>query len=209
MATDTDSPRQDIDLESSAKGGPEQRQSPELNPSESMELDNQDIDYNELPMKSQNNSTHETVYDDQTESNNGSVDTSETMDENIERKTGVKNKNDIAASKADPVEAPEEGEDLEDGEIDDDDDESAAAVVQEEVIQLEKSRKHRKSDSKDEELGSDGEERRSSKHKKHKSSRKDRSKRSLEKELKSDEEKKRLLKQKLRALELQMGNLFF
>ena len=120
----------------------------------------------------------------------------------------------IESSKDDDDEGPEEGEDLEDGEIDDDDEEVTEAVIEPTSYSRE-SRKSRQSGSRDhdddDDEGSDG-ERRSSRHgnRKHKSERrKERSKRDLEKELKSDEEKKRLLKEKLRALELQMGLFLF
>ena len=185
MATDTENPRQDIALESD-KSAPEHH--PESNPSEIMDLDSNEVLPNypsELPNVPQNNHTRQAFVTNDLTKNNG-----------------------VSKYNTPSVEAPEEGEDLEDGEIDEDEEEGCTVAVVKEVIDVEKSRKHRKSDSKDEELGSDGDERRSSKHKKHKSSRKDRSKRSLEKELKSDEEKKRLLKEKLRALELQMGNPF-
>ena len=185
MATDTENPRQDIALESE-KSAPEHH--PESKPSEIMDLDSNEVLHNypsELPNVPQNNHTHQAFVTNDLTKNNG-----------------------VTKDNTAPVEAPEEGEDLEDGEIDEDEEEGCTVAVVKEVIDVEKSRKHRKSDSKDEELGSDGDEHRSSKHKKHKSSRKDRSKRSLEKELKSDEEKKRLLKEKLRALELQMGNPF-
>lgn len=113
----------------------------------------------------------------------------------------------------DDGEGPEEGEDLEDGEIDDDEDEVAPIVVKEVDGGRRESRKSRRSGSRGHDVNDDdnedGEEvdsdadRHSSRHKKHKS--KVRSKRDLEKELSRDEEKKRLLKEKLRALELQMG----
>jgi hypothetical protein len=133
-----------------------------------------------------------------------------------EQDNNVANKAETKVKVTNVDDGPEEGEDLEDGEIDDDDEDgNQDAVEVEEVAASHKgskrreSRKSHRSQSKghdEEELGSDFEHR-SSKHKKHKSERrKERSKRDLEKELKSDEEKKRLLKEKLRALELQMGN---
>ena len=206
MATDTENPRQDIALESE-KSAPEHH--PESKPSEIMDLDSNEVLHNYpslLPNLPQNNHTHQAVVTNDLTKNNGVVDICEPMKESTATKDNISKA--VSKYNTAPVEAPEEGEDLEDGEIDEDEEEGCTVAVVKEVIDVEKLRKHRKSDSKDEELGSDGDERRSSKHKKHKSSRKDRSKRSLEKELKSDEEKKRLLKEKLRALELQMGNPF-
>ena len=138
------------------------------------------------------------------------VDSDEALKNELDYKIADKSEAKLKATDAD--EGPEEGEDLEDGEIDDDDEDGNQDAVEIEEVapppkgsERRESRKSHRSQSKghdEEEVGSDGEHR-SSKHKKHKSERrKERSKR----DLKSDEEKKRLLKEKLRALELQMGN---